>query len=79
MSGHPPIHRFKPGTVKRLFGYMAAYRAQMIFVIICIIVSAGAGAGASLFLKTLIDGYIVPLLGQANPEFSSLLHAGGSL
>ena len=75
MPGHPPIHRFKPGTVKRLFRYMAEYRPQMIFVIVCIIISAGAGAGASLFLKTLIDSYIVPLLGQANPEFSKLLHA----
>ena len=73
--GRPPVHRFKPGTVKRLFKYMAEYRAQMVFVIICIMISAGAGAGASLFLKTLIDSYIVPLLGQANPEFSELLHA----
>lgn len=26
-------------------------------------------------MQTLIDGYILPLIGQADPDFSGLLHA----
>ncbi|HOO27844.1 MAG TPA: ABC transporter ATP-binding protein, partial [Lachnospiraceae bacterium] len=72
MGGKPPIHRFKPGTIKRLFSYMAQYRLSLIFVVVCIFISAAASAASSLFLKTLIDDYIVPLLGQAHPEYTQL-------
>ncbi|MEA4895796.1 MAG: ABC transporter ATP-binding protein [Oscillospiraceae bacterium] len=72
-DGRPLMHRFKPGTIKRLFSYMAQYRLRLIFVVICILISAAASAASSLFIKTLIDGYITPLLGQAYPEYSQLL------
>ena len=70
-----PAHRFKPGTIKRLFTYMAGYKLQLFFVVVCILLSAAASAASSLFLKTLIDSYIVPLLGQAQPAYTELLHA----
>ena len=63
---------FKPGTIKRLLKYMAVYRGRMIFVVICIFLSSAAGAGSSIFLKTLVDGYIIPLIAQNHPEFSGL-------
>ena len=71
----PPLQRFKPGTIKRLFSYMAAYKMQLIFVVVCILVSAAANASSALFLQTLIDKYIVPMLGQANPVFTDLFRA----
>ncbi|QAT48661.1 ABC transporter ATP-binding protein [Caproiciproducens sp. NJN-50] len=74
-QNRPPVRRFKPGTIKRLFSYMAVYRLHLIFVVVCILVSAAANAGSSLFLQTLIDRYIVPLLGRPNPVFTGLLHA----
>lgn len=74
MAGGAPM-RFKPGTVRRLFSYIAQYRVRLIFVVVCILISAAASAGSALFLKTLIDGYIVPLLGQAHPVFTQLLRA----
>lgn len=67
--------RFKPGTIKRLLSYMTEYRIQLGFVVVCIILSAAAMAASSLFLKTLIDTYITPLLGQTNPVFTDLLRA----
>ncbi len=73
--GKPPARRFKPGTIKRLFSYMAAYRVQLIFVVVCILVSAAASAASALFLQVLIDRYVVPLLGQAHPAFTGLLKA----
>ena len=74
-AGKPPVHRFKPGTIKRLFSYMAGYKLQLFFVIVCILLSAAASAASSLFLKTLIDDYIVPLLGQEHPVYAELFRA----
>ena len=73
--GGSQARRFKPGTIKRLFSYMAAYKVQLIFVVVCILVSAAASAASALFLQTLLDKYIVPLLGQAHPVFTGLLRA----
>lgn len=72
-GGKPPMQRFKPGTIKRLLSYMAVYKIQLIFVVVCILLSAAAGAASSLFLQTLVDKYIVPLLGQTHPVFTGLL------
>ncbi|GAU78911.1 ABC transporter ATP-binding protein [Fusibacter sp. 3D3] len=71
----PTMHRFKPGTIKRLFSYMSAYRLQLFFVVICIFLSAAASAASALFLKTLIDQHIMPLIGQEQPQFNALLRA----
>lgn len=64
--------RFKPGTIKRLLSYMAEYKLPFVLVIIGILISAAASAGSALFLQTLIDRYILPLVGQANPGFAGL-------
>ena len=47
----------------------------MVFVVICILLSAVASAASSVFLQTLIDDYIVPLLRTNNPVFTGLLKA----
>lgn len=73
MGGKPPMHHFKKGTVKRLLKYMAAYRAKMIFVVVCIVISAATGAASSLFIKSIIDDYIMPLVGQSNPDMTGLV------
>ena len=74
-QGKAPYRRFKPGTIKRLFSYMASYRIQLIFVVVCILISSGASAASALFLQTLIDKYIVPMLGQTHPVFTGLFRA----
>ena len=71
----PPRQHFKPGTIKRLFSYVAEYKIQLVVVVVCILLSAGASAASSLFLQTLIDNYIIPLVGQAHPQFASLFRA----
>lgn len=43
-------------------------------VIICIIVSAVVNVQVSVFLKTLIDDYITPMLSHANPDFQPLFN-----
>lgn len=65
--------KFKPGTVKRLLSYLGKYKIRLIVVMICILLSAGASVASSLFLQTLIDDYISPLLLAAAPDFVGLL------
>lgn len=60
-------------TLKRLISYIKKYKLQCIIVMICIILSTIATVFGSVFLQTLIDGYITPLIGIENPNFSGLL------
>lgn len=61
------------GTIKRLLSYIKAYKIRFMIVVICIIISACTTAISSLFIQSLIDDYIMPLLSQAAPDFSGLL------
>lgn len=71
----PKRASFNPGTIKRLLSYLKQYRVRLIIVMICILISAGASVASSLFLQTLIDDYIGPLLIEAVPDFGGLLKA----
>ena len=63
-------------TAKRLMGYITGnYRIHFIIVLVCIVISTLAGVAGSMFLQTLIDNYITPLLTQSSPDFSGLLRA----
>ena len=53
---------------------MTEYKLRLVFVVICILVSAAANASTSLFLQVLIDQYIVPLLGQTDPVLTNLIY-----
>ena len=67
-------NEIKKGTLKRLLSYVLKnYKKQFIFVFICIIISSIASVAGSLFLQTLIDDYITPLLKDTNPVFTELL------
>ena len=62
--------------VGRLMGYInREYKARFMLVILCILVSAIANVAGSLFLGSLIDDYITPLLSAADPDFSGLVRA----
>ncbi|MGN0518118.1 MAG: ABC transporter ATP-binding protein [Acutalibacteraceae bacterium] len=67
--------QFDPKTLRRIILYMKDYKGQLVFVVVCILLSAAASAVSSLFLQSLIDDYIVPLLGTSAPVFSGLLKA----
>ncbi len=63
-------------TMSRLLEYIfVPYKRRFILVLLCIVVSALAGVGGSLFLRVLIDDFIVPLSSQPNPSFIPLLKA----
>ncbi len=63
-------------TASRLIKYIFKdYKKQFIFVCFCIILSAVTGVCGTLFIKTLIDDYIAPLMQMQNPVFTGLLKA----
>ena len=63
-------------TAKRLLKYMTAtYKAQFILVFICIFISSVASISVSLSLKFLLDDFIIPLIGQTDPNFAELYKA----
>lgn len=74
-EGVPQKAGFDLKTLGRLLSYMKDYKGQLIFVVVCILLSAVASAASSLFLQSLIDDYIVPLLGISQPMFHELLKA----
>ena len=66
----------KSKTVFRLLKYVfTTYKLQFFIVFVAIVLSAIAGVMGIQFIQRLIDNYIVPLIGQQNPDFSSLLQA----
>lgn len=62
--------------LKRLLTYMVKnYRFSFGIVVICIIASAIATMQGMLFVQSLVDDYIVPLLSSEQPDFGPLAHA----
>ncbi len=63
-------------TLARLLRYFkGGYAVQFTVVLVCILFSAVANVAGSMFLRVLIDDYIAPLLLQASPVFTGLIHA----
>ena len=58
----------------RLFGFVMRHnKFSIITVLLCIVVTSITSLFSTLFTRTLIDDYIVPLTQTANPEYASLL------
>ncbi len=76
--GRPRPKLENPGKIfKRIMGYVfGPYKFHCIAVFVCIVVSVFASLQGTLFMKTLIDGYITPLLmSEGEPDFLPLLMA----
>ena len=67
------------GTLKtagRLMKYVTGpYKVQFIIVLICILMTSISSIAVSLSLRFLLDDYILPLVGQQDPNFSELYKA----
>ena len=60
----------------RLLRYILKnYAIQCFLVVICIFITVFASVQGTLFMQTLIDEYILPLIQQENPDFSNLAAA----
>lgn len=77
MRGRPKPEIQNPGKLMaRVMSYiMKRYAAAWVAVVICIAVTAFSTVQGTLFMQTLIDDYITPLLTQPDPDFSGLAQA----
>ena len=76
----PPKPKLDFKVLARVMKYIIKnYKIRLILVIVCIILSTLSSVGGNLYLETLIDDYIVPLVGEQNPVFTNLLHAIGTM
>ena len=68
-----------PGKLfKRILSYLFRYyKVHLIIVVCCIVGAVIANVQGTMFLRTLIDQYITPMIGQAEPDFGPLAHAIG--
>lgn len=70
-----------PGKLlKRLLQYVSRkYKFHILIVIVCIFISVLANVQGTMFTKTLIDQYILPLLKSSTPDFHPLTLAIGKV
>ena len=62
--------------IGRLISFVGkTYKFQYLIVIVCIVVSVLANVQGTMFTRTLIDRYIMPLMGQEQPDFGPLAMA----
>ena len=72
-SGPMPKGQNPSKTLKRLMGIILKnYTPHCIVVLLCIFGSAFVSVKGTLFMQTLIDDYILPLMSQSNPDFRPL-------
>lgn len=77
-NNKPPMKKIDFNTIKRIFNYIKKdYKWLLILVIVCIILNTAANIASSLFLQTLVDKYITPLIGAENPVYTGLIKAVG--
>ncbi len=75
-KGKPSLNANTIKTAKRLLKYVTStYKVQFIIVLICILISSIASISVSLSLRFLLDDFIIPLIGQQDPNFSELYMA----
>ncbi|WP_029322186.1 ABC transporter ATP-binding protein [Butyrivibrio sp. AE3004] len=81
MRGGPKPKIKNPGKLfTRLMSYVLKnYAIHLFIVVISIILAVVASVQGTLFTKTLIDSYITPLMGQANPDYGPLAKAIGNV
>lgn len=61
------------GTFRRILTYFRPYRLQLVLVLIGLLVSVAANIAGTYMLAPIINVYIVPWIGNANPDFTGLI------
>ena len=74
-KGPEGMAKVNKDVVKRLMSYIGHYKLRFVAVLICIVVNALAMVSCSLYLQTLIDSYITPLLQAVTPDFAPLFRS----
>ncbi|MCD8326595.1 MAG: ABC transporter ATP-binding protein/permease [Lachnospiraceae bacterium] len=76
IGAKPKTEKSMTELLTRIFQVLLEeYKVHLIVVVVCILISALASLRGTLFIRSLIDDYITPLLAADNPDFSGLLSA----
>lgn len=57
-------------TIGRILQYMGKFKALWLVVFLCVLVNSGASVIGTYLIKPALNNYIIPLIGQQNPDFS---------
>lgn len=69
----PPGFKGSLKPLKRVLGLiLKEYKGACVAVVICIVITAVATLAMSLFMRSLIDDYILPMVGSAAADYSPL-------
>ncbi len=60
-------------TVGRILSYMTGFQLHLTVAVFCIIFSAAASIAGTYFLKPLVNQFILPFIGQQNPDLSAFI------
>jgi ATP-binding cassette subfamily B protein len=75
-AGFQKASKQQRAVIWRLMKYVLSdYKFAIITVLVCIAITSVTTLASTLFTRTLIDDYIVPLTQAANPEYTSLYEA----
>ena len=61
------------GTFRRILTYFRPYRLQLVLVLIGLLVSVAANIAGTYMLRPIINEYIIPWIGNENPDFTGLI------
>ena len=71
---HMPMRKPKnaKATIGRIMSYLSVHKFKIVLVAVFVVLSSLASVAGTYFLKPIIDDYIVPFIGQENPDLSGL-------
>lgn len=61
------------GTFRRILKYFKPYRGQLVLVLIGLLASVAANIAGTYMLAPIINVYIIPWIGNENPDFTGLI------
>ena len=75
-AGFQKVDKEKRAILWRLTKYvMRQYKYTILLVLVCIVITSFTTLASTLFTRTLIDDYIVPLTRMSDPQYKSLAQA----
>ena len=75
-AGFQKIDKEKRAILWRLTKYvLRQYKYAILLVLVCIVITSFTTLASTLFTRTLIDDYIVPLTRMSDPQYKSLAQA----
>ena len=75
MPEKPGVGKMDMKAAGRILSYLKQYKTALVVVVVCILLSSVASVASSLFIQSLIDDYITPLLASVTPIYTELIKA----